>query len=221
MTSVVNVLFGVDPQRGFCPKDENIPGTGELPVPDGDSVMAPAIDLATALAAGDPESVGIWGFALSADCHPPKTDHFKKWPVHCVRETPGALFHPRIALLARIATVFYKGTSKKDDGYSAFEGKPSPRFVGYHRVQDSFTDVYRARACQHVFYVWGLATDYCVLATVLDLLKAGYKVVLLTDAIRAVDVKRGDGRRAIKRMVAAGAVLKTTKEVANGFRLSA
>ncbi len=186
--------------------------------------MAPAVKLATALAAGESTKtrpMDAWRFALSCDWHRRETDHFKKWPVHCVRDTPGAMFHPRIALLARISQIFFKGTGNEDDGYSACEGKPKLREHGFELIQDTFAEIYPIGVCQHVFYVWGLATDYCVLATVMDLLKLGHKVVLLTDAIRAVNKKRGDGRRAIKKMVAAGAVCKTTKEVANGFRLCA
>jgi nicotinamidase/pyrazinamidase len=51
----------------------------------------------------------------------------------------------------------------------------------------------------------GLATDYCVKATVLDALAAGFEVVVLADACRAVDVEPGDGDRAFDAMRAAGA----------------
>ena len=54
--------------------------------------------------------------------------------------------------------------------------------------------------------VGGLATDYCVLNTVLDARKEGFEVLLLADAIRAVDVKPGDGERAEREMRSAGAV---------------
>jgi len=54
--------------------------------------------------------------------------------------------------------------------------------------------------------VGGLATDYCVLNTVLDARKAGFDVLLLVDAVRAVNVKPGDGERAEREMRAAGAV---------------
>jgi len=54
-------------------------------------------------------------------------------------------------------------------------------------------------------FVGGLATDYCVRVTVLDALKEGFEVVVLEDASRAVDVKPGDGERAMAEMIAAGA----------------
>jgi nicotinamidase/pyrazinamidase len=56
-------------------------------------------------------------------------------------------------------------------------------------------------------YVGGLATDYCVKATVIDGLKEGFEVVVIRDAVRAVDVNRGDGEKAIGEMAAAGAMV--------------
>jgi nicotinamidase/pyrazinamidase len=56
-------------------------------------------------------------------------------------------------------------------------------------------------------FIGGLATDYCVRATVLDGLKEGFRVVLLTDAIRPVEVQPGDGDRAIAEMREAGALM--------------
>jgi nicotinamidase-related amidase len=51
----------------------------------------------------------------------------------------------------------------------------------------------------------GLATDYCVLNTVRDALAEGFEVLLLADAIRAVDLKAGDGARAQGEMQKLGA----------------
>ena len=55
-------------------------------------------------------------------------------------------------------------------------------------------------------FVGGLATDYCVFHTVKDALACGYAAVLLGDAIRAVNVRPDDGRRAEAEMVRLGAV---------------
>ena len=54
-------------------------------------------------------------------------------------------------------------------------------------------------------FVGGLATDYCVRASVLDALRAGFDVVLLVDAVRAVNANPGDGAEALEEMRAAGA----------------
>ena len=62
-------------------------------------------------------------------------------------------------------------------------------------------------------FVGGLATDYCVKATGLDARRAGLAVVILEDAVRAVDVKPGDGARAVAELVAAGATLARLDQI--------
>lgn len=54
-------------------------------------------------------------------------------------------------------------------------------------------------------HVGGLATDYCVRATVLDGLRSSFEVFVLQDSSRPVDVVEGDGERAIREMLATGA----------------
>ena len=63
-------------------------------------------------------------------------------------------------------------------------------------------------------FVGGLATDYCVRQSVLDARKAGFEVVVLEDAVGAVDVNPGDGERALAEMRAAGAEVATARELA-------
>ena len=65
-------------------------------------------------------------------------------------------------------------------------------------------DLLRQRGIERIF-VGGLATDYCVKHTVLDGLKEGFKVVLLTDSTRGVNLESGDSERAIAEMLQAGA----------------
>jgi nicotinamidase/pyrazinamidase len=67
----------------------------------------------------------------------------------------------------------------------------------------------KKRGIRRVF-VAGLATDYCVLNSVKDILAEGYEVYVLTDAIRAVNVNSGDGEKALEEMIRTGARLITT-----------
>jgi nicotinamidase/pyrazinamidase len=62
-------------------------------------------------------------------------------------------------------------------------------------------------------FIGGLATDYCVLNTVRDALGLGYQVLLLSDAIRAVNVQPVDGQRAEDEMIGLGARRITLREI--------
>jgi nicotinamidase/pyrazinamidase len=62
-------------------------------------------------------------------------------------------------------------------------------------------------------FVGGVATDYCVLNTVLDARRLGFETHVIADAIAAVDVKPGDGDRAIREMESAGARITTSERV--------
>ena len=53
----------------------------------------------------------------------------------------------------------------------------------------------------------GLATDYCVVETVVDARMLGYPVTVILEGIRAVDLAEGDGEKAVTRMRDAGAEL--------------
>ena len=183
---MADALIVVDVQNDFCPG-------GSLAVPDGDAVV-PILNEYLSRAA----DAGIPIFA-SRDWHPEHTRHFAAeggpWPPHCVQGTPGAEFHPALRLPPS-AVIVSKGMSAEDQGYSALEAVlPDGQ---------SLADALRARGVQHV-YVGGLATDYCVRATVLDALKDGFTTSVLVDASRPVDVQPGDGERALNEMLAAGA----------------
>jgi nicotinamidase/pyrazinamidase len=120
------------------------------------------------------------------------------WPPHCVQGTWGAGFAPDLVLPTGVVVVS-KGTQPDRDAYSAFDGTDLEARLLVRGVRD--------------IHVGGLATDYCVLHTVLDGLRAGYRVRVLVDAVRAVEVQPGDGERAIAAMVRAGALLTTTRDL--------
>lgn len=178
-----DALLIVDVQQDFCPG-------GALAVPDGDAVV-PVLNqwIAAAQDAGAPV------FA-SRDWHPPDHVSFQAqggpWPSHCVAETPGAAFHPDLAL-PESATVIDKGTDSGHEAYSAFEGT-------------ELAEQLRAAGIERL-WVGGLALDYCVRASVLDARWiADLPVHLILSATRAVEVQPGDGSRALDDMRAAGAV---------------
>jgi nicotinamidase/pyrazinamidase len=138
------------------------------------------------------------------DWHPAVTPHFRKyggtWPVHCVKETWGAAFHE--GLIVRQGQIVRKG-SDGGDGYSGFSVRnPSTEEVS----STTLVPILHAHAVERLVIV-GLATDYCVVETALDGLRLGFEVTVLTQAIRAVNRRYGDGIRAIERMREAGAKL--------------
>lgn len=126
-------------------------------------------------------------------------DNGGQWPVHCVAGTQGAAFSSRIDLPCS-SHIVSKATLTDRDAYSGFDST-------------GLTDYLSTQGCNRLF-ICGLATDYCVLHTVLDGLKAGFTVVLLTDAIRAVDVQKGDGDRAIASMKEKGAQVAVLEDIA-------
>lgn len=183
-------LLIVDVQNDFCPG-------GALAVPEGDRVVTVLNDYIARF-----RDRGLPIFA-SRDWHPEQTRHFEArggpWPPHCVAGTPGAEFHPSLELPEE-ATVVSKGTDPEDDGYSAFEAETSGG-QGLH-------EALRGRGVERIF-VAGLATDYCVRASVLDAAVHGLRPVLLLDAIRGIDVEPGDEARAVDEMLRAGAATAT------------
>ena len=129
--------------------------------------------------------------------HSSFTEQGGLWPSHCVVDTKGVEFHPDLNIDEKMSFIINKGTEVDKDAYSAFDG------TGLDMVLPGI-DVKRLFVC-------GLATDYCVKATVLDALKMkGLKVYLLTDAIKAVNVKPGDGDAAIEEMCVKGNAIPIT-----------
>jgi nicotinamidase/pyrazinamidase len=187
-------LLIVDVQRDFCPG-------GALPAPGGDRIL-PGLNRYIADARAHDMPV-----YASRDWHPAITNHFKEyggeWPPHCVQGSEGAAFHPRLEL-PDDAIVITKGDDPERPGYSAFDGRTE--------AGAPFLDELRQRHIDKL-YVTGIATDYCVKASVLDARRAGIEVTVLTDAIAPIDARPGDADRAIAEMIAAGA--RTAREIAD------
>ncbi len=181
--AVGDALIVVDVQNDFLPG-------GALAVPAGDDVIEP---LNRAIEAFERARLPVY---YSRDWHPANHCSFKAqggpWPPHCIAKSDGAAFAPKLRV-AMDATLISKATTAGVDAYSAFQGTTLAAQLiagGVRRV-----------------FVGGLATDYCVRATVLDARKHGFEVELLGDAVRAVEVEAGDGRRALEEMLQQGAHL--------------
>ena len=185
-----DALLIVDVQNDFLPG-------GSLAVPRGDSVV-PVLNRYLEIFAE--QDLPVYA---TRDWHPPLHCSFRAqggpWPPHCIAKTSGAAFAAALQL-PPAAVIISKATTVEQDAYSGFQGTGLDRklrVAGIRRL-----------------YIGGLATDYCVLNTVRDALRLGYQVLLLCDAIRAVDVQPGDGLRAEEEMVSLGAQRITLEGVA-------
>lgn len=117
------------------------------------------------------------------------------WPVHCVQNTKGADF-PKTLHTDSIDEVFRKGTDPKIDSYSAFFDNARRRSTGLAAY------LQKCRISQLFFT--GLATDYCVLYSVLDALSLGFSATVFRKACRAIR----DEEKAFNQMRHKGVVIK-------------
>jgi nicotinamidase/pyrazinamidase len=101
-------------------------------------------------------------------------DYAATWPPHCVPGTPGADFHPNLDTGA-VEAVFNKG--QYSAAYSGFEGADE--------AGTPLADWLRAHDVDEVDVV-GIATDYCVVATAADAVRAGFATRVLLDLTAGV-----------------------------------
>ena len=175
-----DALLIADIQHDFLPG-------GALGIAEGDKIIPVLLNYVKRF-----ESQGL-PIIATRDWHPPNHCSFQErggiWPVHCVAGSRGAE-PPSTFLLPPATTIIHKATSPQAEAYSAFEGTQLHAHL-------------QAAGVQRLF-IGGLATDYCVLNTVKDAIRLGYRAVLLVDGIRPVDVN--DGRAAEEEMIRLGAV---------------
>ena len=121
-------------------------------------------------------------------------DFVDTWPPHCVVGTDGVAFHPNLDPQPFDA-VFLKGEYAA--AYSGFEGRTSDGVP--------LADWLRAAGVTDVD-VCGIATDYCVRATVLDALREGFSVTVLSDL--CAGVAPGTSADALAELQRAGAAVR-------------
>lgn len=194
MPQAHSALLIVDVQNDFCPG-------GALAVPEGDAII-PKLNAYIRLFAESGRPI-----VASRDWHPPETTHFVSgggpWPPHCVQNTPGAAFHPALAL-PKEALIVSKGMGAQEDAYSAFDARDEAgRPLGEHL---------RRMGVRHL-YVAGLALDYCVKASALDAVRQGLAATVLLDATRAVNVQPHDAELAIEELLRQGVGLTVFEQL--------
>lgn len=165
-------LIIVDVQRDFCEG-------GSLAVAGGEAAAAGISDLIDA--AGDAYSLVV----ATRDWHVDPGGHFapagsqpdfsESWPRHCVAGSDGAQWHPDLRLPPG-AVVVSKGETR--GAYSGFEGRTAGG--------EGLAEVLTGHGVERVDVV-GIATSYCVKATALDAVKAGFSTRVLVPLTADVD----------------------------------
>jgi nicotinamidase/pyrazinamidase len=182
-------LVVTDVQNDFTPG-------GALAIRNGDKIIPPLNQVITQFA-----DAGLPIF-LTRDWHPPNHCSFKEqgglWPPHCVKNTSGAAFHPNLRV-PKNAKILSKATSADEEAYSGFKGTTLAT-----ELRKSGVDT---------FVIGGLATDYCIKNTVFDGLELGFRVSVLKDCVKGVNLKKTDAAASLRQMRVKGAEMTTSQEV--------
>lgn len=202
----MRALLIVDVQNDFCPG-------GTLAVPNGDEIV-PVINSLI-------EQFDI--IIQTQDWHPSDHSSFASnhenlepystlelhygmqvlWPDHCIQGSPGADYHPD--LNTKKTQVFIrKGFRKNIDSYSTF-------FENDQSTVTGLSGYLRERAVKEI-YTTGLATDFCVKWSVLDGIDEGFKMYVVQDAVRGIDLN-GSLQDALDEMKEKGAFFVTSDQI--------
>jgi nicotinamidase/pyrazinamidase len=206
MRSADDVLLLIDLQYDFMPG-------GALAVAHGDEVVPVVNQLAQ----------GFGHVVLTQDWHPAQHVSFAAnhagckpfetmalpygeqvlWPTHCVQGSEGAALHRGLDV-PHARAIIRKGHHADVDSYSAF-------LEADRTTPTGLTGYLREAGVKRV-YCCGLATDYCVAWSALDARAAGFEVVLIEDASRAIDLN-GSLAAAWEQLQAAGVTRAQSAEV--------
>jgi nicotinamidase/pyrazinamidase len=196
----VRALFwDVDTQWDFMD-----PG-GRLPVPGAEGIVA---NLRKLTQFAELHGVPI---VATADTHTCDDAEFQQFGTHCVAGTPG---HEKIAATSVGARVLAREDRLAQQVRDLEAGRTKQMVVEKPSL-DAFAlpvadAVVSGLRPEHI-YVYGVATEYCVLLAVLGLRDRGYVVTVVEDAVRGIDPVAE--REALGRMTQAGAHFATTDEV--------
>jgi nicotinamidase/pyrazinamidase len=180
-------LIIVDVQNDFCEG-------GSLAVAGGADVAGAISEYVDAHHTEFDHIVATQDWHIDPGAHFSETPDFKdSWPPHCVAGTRGAELHPDLDT-EYIQAYFQKGQFTA--AYSGFEGLLAPEDAvptgdrqpgslpadaeAFAPADDAIglDDWLQSHDVEDVVVV-GIATDYCVMATALDAVQAGYSVTVL------------------------------------------
>ena len=200
ITKSTTASFDVDAQKGFTPLCPN-----ELPVPGGDLIVdalnhqAQFARIRVFSKDAHPANA-IW---VATDAQPQFSeisgeDVDIRWKAHCVPGTCGFELLDGLPTVKEYDFAVYKGIEPDMHPYGAC----------YHDLNDTLSTgviEYLRSECIETVICGGLATDHCVRLTVLQLLKAGFAVIVNVSACRGIDAEAS--AQALKQMQEAGAVI--------------
>lgn len=190
-------LIVVDVQNDFCPGGALAVRNGSRVVPAINSLMD---SFEVIVGTQDWHPVNHSSFASNNDAEPFSVKTLNgvnqvMWPEHCIQGSNGADFHPDLHADA-FNIIIRKGTNPDIDSYSAFIENDGVTVTGL-RGWLSELDIKKV-------YITGLATDFCVLYTALDAVKAGFETYVIEDACKGVDFPEGNVVKAVSAMKEAG-----------------
>lgn len=215
MASMKTILWEVDAQADFM-----LP-RGRLYVPGAEKII-PNIDRLV-----DQARQGRALLISSADAHQPDDLEFQQWPPHCVKGTPGAEVIPE-ARTARLLVIpnqpdfvfpgdlsAYQQILLEKNTLDVFDNPNTGAVLAWINMQSphsqSPTETSGGSDAGPNFVVFGVVTEYCVLRAADGLLRRGFRVSIVEDAIQSLDEKKG--REVLDELRSRGAHLVNTEQV--------
>ncbi len=144
----------------------------------------------------------------STDAHKIEDPEFKFFPVHCVKNTPGG---QKIETSICIDNIVIENVEQDITESMLNHDQIIIEKQSHDMFNNKISDKVIVGLDASDYIVFGVATDYCVKEAVLGLLKRGYKVTLVADAIKATTRERGED--ALRKMKDTGAFFTNTKDV--------
>lgn len=195
---MTKALIVIDMQNDFCPG-------GALAVDGGNEIVSginaimPSYD--AVILTQDWHPAAHSSFASTHGAAPFSTTEMPYgtqvlWPDHCIQNSEGAAFHPDLRTDGDL--IIRKGYNPQIDSYSAFfeNDKSTPTGLKGYLESRNINDI----------TLVGLALDYCVAYSAIDAANLGFKVTVIQDLCRAIDLD-SSLETALKDMQKAGVTL--------------